>query len=125
MNGSDNMDIVSYSKGLNETIVHLSHNNTFHNEGSEPCELFGFVWLGIITGIVCMLGCVGNILCLIVLHRSRRFTVTFLLLKAPASTLYEEKYGGDRNVFTGERMVGGLAIFALHMLFMLISNCNN
>ena len=24
----------------------------------------------------------------------------FLLIKAPASSLYEEKFGGDRNVFT-------------------------
>ncbi|KAL3817489.1 hypothetical protein ACHAXA_007079 [Cyclostephanos tholiformis] len=26
----------------------------------------------------------------------------FLLLKSPVSTLYEEKFGGDRNMFTGE-----------------------
>ena len=26
----------------------------------------------------------------------------FLLLKAPVSTLYEEKFGGDRNMFTGK-----------------------
>ena len=26
----------------------------------------------------------------------------FLLLKAPVSTLYQEKFGGDRNMFTGK-----------------------
>lgn len=35
----------------------------------------------------------------------------FLLLKAPASTLYEEKFGGDRNMFTGESLSGSFLPF--------------
>jgi len=41
----------------------------------------------------------------------------FLLLKAPVSTLYEEKFGGDRNMFTGK-------IKGLFILWVVSFSCS-
>ena len=61
------------------------------------CQRVEFIWFVLVLGIVCVLGYVGNILCLLVLHRAQRHrhSVTYLLLKALAGVdlLYLLFYG--------------------------------
>ena len=63
------------------------HLSNCHGNKATACARFEFVYIGVILGSVCVLGYVGNTMCLVVLHMTRRTsTVTLFLLKALACT---------------------------------------